>query len=150
VGLKRPFGVALTFLAVVVPSAGCGGGGGGGDDEGAKVAVGLLHYFSTLDPEDSVFPTGAGPPRVKGNGCKDMHRKPPTLPLGPIRVPPPGSTTSKNANKAVLWQCSVRFKNFTLPVLVAVTESSEVAWAWPVNRGSRKPPKLSPARTYTG
>ena len=139
-GLKRPFGVALTTLALVVPLEGCGSGSGG--DDGAKVAVGLLHYFSTLDPEDSVFPTGAGPPRVKDDGCKDMHQKPPTLTLGP--------RTSKSANKAVLWQCSVRFKNFTLPVLVAVTESSEVAWAWPVNRGSRKPPKLSPARTYTG
>jgi hypothetical protein len=147
VGLKRPFGLAFTFLAVVVPSAGCGGGG---RNDGAKVAVSLRDYFSALHPEDSVFPTGAGPPHVKDNGCKDMHRKPPLLPLGPIQVPPPSSTKSKNANKAVLWQCSVRFRNFTLPVLVAVNDSSQVAWAWPVNRGSGKPPKLAPARTYTG
>jgi len=143
---ERTVRVALAFFAVAVPLAGCGGGG----HDGAKVAVSLRDYFSILHPEDSVFPTGAGPPRVRDDGCKDMHQKPPVLPLSPIQVPPPGSTTLKNEKKVSLWRCSVRFKNFTLPVLVAVNDSSEVAWAWPVNRGSGKPPKLSPARTYTG
>jgi hypothetical protein len=139
--LRRPYRLALTFLAVAVPLAGCGGGGGG--DDRATVEAGLRHYFSTFSPEDSIFPTGAGPPRVKDNGCKDLHRKFPLL--------PPGSTKFKNGEKKVaLWQCPVRFKNFTLPVVVVVNESSEVVWARPEYGGSRKPPKLSPARTYTG
>jgi hypothetical protein len=136
------FRVALTFLAVSAPLAGCGGGG----DDRATVEAGLQHYFSTFNPEDSIFPTGAGPPRVKDKGCKDLHQKAPLLPFGSIKLPP-GSPEFK---KGELWQCSVRFKNFTLPVAVAVNDRSEVVWARPVNSGSRKPPKLSPARTYTG
>jgi hypothetical protein len=144
--LKRPFGIALTFFAVAVPLAGCGGGGGGNDR--VTVEAGLQHYFSTFNPEDSIFPTGAGPPRVKDNGCKDLHQNFPALPPGTKL--PPGSTKFRNAKKVVLWQCPVRFKNFTLPVVVAVNESGEVVWARPELGGSRKPPKLSPARTYTG
>jgi hypothetical protein len=154
VRLKRPFRVASIFLAVAVLLAGCGGGGGG--DDRATVEAGLRHYFSTFNPEDSVFPTGAGPPRVRNNGCKDMHQKFPLLPSGPIQLPPgpiklpPGSTKFKNAKKVALWQCSVRFKNFTLPVVAAVIDSSEVVWALPTYGDSRKAPNLSPARTYTG
>jgi hypothetical protein len=150
VRLKCPFRVALTFLAVAVPLAGCGGGG----DDLPTVEASLQHYFSTINPEDSIFPTGAGPPRVKDNGCKDLHRKflllPPgtTVPLGTKL--PLGSTKFKNAKKVALWQCPVRFKNFTLAVVVATNDSNEVVWAQPKLGGGRKPPKLSPARTYTG
>jgi hypothetical protein len=161
VPLKSPFRVALAVLAIAVPLAGCGGGGGVGDDR-ATVEAGLQHFFSTLDPEDSIFPYGAGAPRVKDNGCKDLHQKFPLLPPstkllpGPIRLPPgpiklpPRSTKFKNAKKVALWQCSVRFNNFTLRVTVAVNDSSEVVWALPVYGDARKAPKLSPARTYTG
>jgi hypothetical protein len=136
--LRRPHRLALTFLAVAVPLAGCGGGG----DDRATVEARLRHYFSTFNPEDSIFPTGAGPPRVKDNSCKDLHRKFPLLPTG--------STKFKNGEKKVaFWQCPVRFKNFTVPVVVAVNESSEVVWALP-EYGGRRPPKFRPTRTYTG
>ena len=145
--LKSPFRVALAVLAVAVPLAGCGGGGGGANDR-ATIEAGLQHFFSTFNPEDSIFPTGAGPPRVKDNSCEDLHQKFPLLPPGTKL--PPGSTKLKNAKKVALWECSVRFTNFTLPVRVALNDSSEVVWALPVYGDSRKPPQLSPARTYTG
>lgn len=136
---------ALALTAMLV--AGCRGGG----DPRPKVSsveTDLQHYFSTFNPEDSVFPTGAGPPRVNDSGCKDLHRK--AVP-GPLLLSP-GSTSFKKAEKkkVALWQCFVRFKNFTLTVHVAVNDSNEVVWAFPVYGGSRKAPKLSPARTYTG
>jgi hypothetical protein len=142
--VDRPRRVGLIFLpaaAIVLAAmlvAGCGGGG----DPRPNVEAGLQHYFSTFFPEDSIFPTGAGPPRVKDNRCKDLHRN---FPPPPGRKP--GSTTFK---KVALWQCFVRFKNFTLTVQVAVNDSNEVVWAVPVYGDPRKAPKLSPARTYTG
>jgi hypothetical protein len=153
--VKRPRCVGLIFLPAAALAltamlvAGCGGGG----DPRPKVEAGLRHYFSTFSPEDSVFPYGAGPPRVKDNGCKDLHRTFPLLPLGSTKFPllPLGSTKFKKGEKKVaLWQCFVRFKNFTLTVHVAVNDSTEVVWALPVYGDSRKAPKLSPARTYTG
>ena len=150
--VKRPRCVGLIFLpaaAIALTAmlvAGCGGGG----DPRSKVEAGLRHYFSTLSAEDSIFPYGAGPPRVKDNRCKDLHRKFPLVPPGQnFPLPRPGSTKFKKFKKVALWQCFVRYKNFTLTVHVAVNDSSEVVWAWPFYGESRKAPKLSPARTYT-
>jgi hypothetical protein len=139
--IKRSRRVGLIFLAAAALAltamlvAGCGGGG----DPRPKVEAGLQHYFSTFNPEDSIFPYAAGAPRVKDNSSKDLHRKF----LGMFR----GPTKSKNA---ALWQCFVRFKAFTLTVHVAVNDSNEVVWAMPVYGDPRKAPKLAPARTYTG
>jgi hypothetical protein len=136
-----PAALALTAMLI----AGCGGGGNPrtkvmAGDPHWKVEAGLRHYFSTFSPQDSIFATGAGPPRVKDNTCKDLHRK---------WLLPPGSTTSKKGEQtATLWQCFVRFKNFIVTVHVAVNDSAEVVWAFPVY--DRKAPRLSPARTYTG
>ncbi len=148
--VKRPRCVALIFLPAAALAltamlvAGCGGGG----DPRPKVEAGLQHYFSTFSPEDSIFPYGAGPPNVKDNGCKDLHRKFPPLPPGrKSLLLPPGSTKFK---QVALWQCFVRFEAFTLTVQVAVNDSNEVVWAVPVYGDPRKAPKLSPARTYTG
>src|SRR3954451_3360657 len=69
------FFLAAALLAMLV--TGCGGGG----DARPTVETGLRHYFSTFSPEDSVFTTGAGPPRVKDKGCKDLHRKVVHMPL---------------------------------------------------------------------
>jgi hypothetical protein len=155
--LRRPHRLALTFLAVAVPLAGCGGGGGG--DDRATVEASLRHYFSTFIPEDSIFPTGDGPPHVKDNGCKDLHRKfPDGGPGMRPALPPAGGTFRPGGSRAVpttlkkvaLWHCFVRFKHFTLTVQVAVNDSTEVVWAFPVYGDSRKAPRLSPARTYTG
>jgi hypothetical protein len=144
--VKRPRCIALIFLPAAALAltamlvAGCGGGGG---DHRPTVETSLRHYFSTFNPEDSVFPTGAGAPRVKDNGCKDLHRNFPPQ--------PPGSTSFNQGDKKVaLWRCFVRFTNFTLTMHVAVNDSNEVVWALPVYGDSRKAPELSPARTYTG
>ncbi len=119
--------------------AGCGGG-----DDGAKVEAGLRHYLSTFSPEGSPFPSGAGPPRVKHNGCRDLHRK-----LNPRGLLPPGWTKFGKGDRFAFWECFVRFRRLTLPVAVAVDHSTEVVWAWP---GSSNSPGISPSppRTYTG
>ena len=136
VGLFFLPAAALALTAIL--ATGCGGGG----DPRPKVEAGLRHYFSTFNPEDSIFPYGAGAPRVIDNSCKDLHREF----LG-MFLRPPVPTKLKNA---ALWQCFVRFKAFTLTVHVAVNDSTEVVSAFPVYGDSRKAPKLSPARTYTG
>ena len=75
--VKRPRCVGLIFLSAAalaltaVLAAGCGGAG----DPRPKVEAGLRHYFSTFNPEDSIFPYGAGAPRVIDNGCKELDRK---------------------------------------------------------------------------
>jgi hypothetical protein len=162
--VKRPRRVGLIFLpaAAIVLTAMLVAGCGGGSDPRANVQAGLQHYFSTFHPEDSIFPSGAGPPRVKGNGCKDLHRKfPLLLQPGSImlrkgkqkgeQIMRPGSIMmSKDEQTVALWQCFVRFENFTLTVQAAVNDSNEVVWAVPVYGDPRKAPKLSPARTYTG
>lgn len=150
---RRPCRVGLIFLLpaalalTVMLIAGCSSGGDPGTrvvagDPHGKVEAGLQHYFSTFFPEDSIFPTGAGPPRVKGNGCKDLHRK--------FRPLPGSLRTSSGEQTVALWQCFVRFEHFTLTVQVGVNDNNKVVWAMPVYGDPRKAPKLSPARTYTG
>ena len=150
--VKRPRCVGLIFLpaAALVLTAMLAAGCGGGDDPRPKVEAGLQHYFSTFHPEDSVFPYAAGAPRVIDNGCKELHRKfPPAAgsPVDRVGLSPHVPTKLKNV---ALWQCFVRFNAFTLTVHVAVNDSNEVVWALPFYGDSRKAPKLSPARTYTG
>lgn len=148
--VKRPRCVGLIFLpaATLALTAMLAAGCGGGDDPSPKVEAGLQHYFSTFNPEDSIFPYGAGAPRVKDNGCKDLHRKFPLPPPGRnFPLVQPGSTKFKTV---ALWQCFVRFPAFTLRVHVAVNDSTEVVLAWPVYGDPRKAPELAPARTYTG
>jgi hypothetical protein len=140
--------VPLAILAIGVPLAGCDGGGNdratvAASLDSARVAAALRHYFSTFNPEDSIFPYGAGPPRVKDNGCK--HQRSADIPL--VR---PYNPKTGDAEKVVFWQCSVRFEAFTVPVAVTMNESGEVVWASPVYGDSRNAPPLSPARTYTG
>ena len=141
---KRPRCVGLIFLpaAALALTAMLAAGCGGGDTPRPKVEAGLQHYFSTFNPEDSVFPYAAGAPRVIDNSCNDLHRKF----LG-MFLRPPVPTKLKNA---ALWQCFVRFNAFTLTVHVAVNDSNEVVGAEPWYGDSRNAPNLAPARTYTG
>ena len=134
-----PFLPAAALALAAMLLVGCGGGG----DPRGKVEGGLQDYFSTFNPEDSVFPTGDGPPRVKNNACKELPQKFP--------FPPPDSVRFiKVDRKVALWRCFVRFNNFTLTVDVLVNDSNEVLSAMPVYGDNRETPKLSPARTYTG
>jgi hypothetical protein len=152
--VKRPRCVGLIFLLAAafalaaMLAAGCGGAG----DPRPEVEAGLQHYFSTFNPEDSIFPYAAGPPNVKDNSCKELHRKFPLPPfVDRVGLSPHADLTLPTKFKNVaLWQCFVRFDAFTLTVHVAVNDSNEVVSAWPFYRESRKAPKLAPARTYTG
>jgi len=155
--VKRPRCVGLIFLPAAtlaltaMLAAGCGAG-----ETRPEVEAGLEHYFSTFNPEDSVFPYGAGAPRVKDNSCKELHRKFPLPPvvdrvgIGPSPDADRGLTVPPKFKNVALWQCFVRFNAFTLTVHVAVNDRNEVVWAWPWYGDSRKAPKLAPARTYTG
>jgi hypothetical protein len=156
--IKRSCCVGLIFLAAAALAltamlvAGCGGGG----DPRPKVEAGLQHYFSTFNPEDSIFPYAAGAPRVIDNGCKELDRKfplPPIPQVDRVGLSPHADrrlTLPTKFKNAALWQCFVRFNAFTLTVHVAVNDSNEVVLAWPVYGDPRKAPKLAPARTYTG
>jgi hypothetical protein len=98
--------VAGILALTAVPLAGCGGG-----DDRAKVEASLQDYLVSLVPEDGPFPIGAGPPRVKDNGCKDRH--------------------VKDRMGLALWTCVVKFGTFAQPVVVAVDDSTEVVAAFP-------------------
>jgi hypothetical protein len=56
---------------------------------------------------------------VKDNGCTDVHRK-----FNPRDVLPPGWTKFKKGERFALWQCVVSFRRLTLPVAVAVDDST--------------------------
>jgi hypothetical protein len=128
----------LALVAALL--AGCGGG-----DDRATVEANLRHYLATIDPQGGFFPSGAGPPRVKDNGCKDLHRK-----VNPgAALSAPGFPKFKKGESFAAWMCVVSFRRLTLPVAVLVDDRNEVVWAEPgsSNRPGNTP---SPPRTYTG
>lgn len=139
----HPFRIALAFLGVVVLVAGCDGGARV-DDSSAKVEAGLRHYLSSLDPFSSTFPTGSGPPHVKGNSCKKMTKK--------TRKAQARSARQQTGAPIVpSWSCVVTFRGvYALPVFVFVKANGEVFDALPVPRGSARHPVLPPATTYEG
>jgi hypothetical protein len=127
--LERPLRVGLVsalagFALLAMLLAGCGGGG---RPTHAKVEASLRQYIGNQVPEDSIFPVGAGAPRVRDNTCKDRH------------VNTNASTTrweaveSRTAGRVfpfrvALWSCVVRFKNLSMPVIVALDDSKRVVW----------------------
>ena len=123
--------------------------GCGGSDDRTNVEASLRHYISTLVPEDSVFPIGGGPPRVKNNGCKDGHV---TTKRGHVHSF--HSATVRLPEGLALWSCLVLFRNsLTLPVVVAV-KGSEVVAVWPGAASPDAPssdaPRQPPATVYEG
>jgi hypothetical protein len=107
-------GVAL----VTVLFTGCGSGG----VDGAKVETSLRQYISTLTP-GGPFPVGAGPPRVKHDGCKDGHV---TTKKG--HVYHFGDTIVQFPAGLKLWSCIVTFRSsLTVPVGVVLKGSKVVA-----------------------
>lgn len=115
--------IALALTAVLL--AGCGGA-----DDAAKVEASLRHYLNTLDPLQSSFPVGAGPPLVKENGCKKVQRGR----VGPARLPDGLARPGRPPEELVFWSCGVRFAKTPFQVLVALRDSGEVAWATLVPR----------------
>jgi hypothetical protein len=145
--MTRLLTATARLALVAVLFAGCGGGGGG--DDHAKVEASLRHYLSTLVPEESAFPIGAGAPHVTDNGCKDRHVKTGNGPVLRSRSPNDARPYSRVRVRdgLALWSCVVRFAKVASPVLVAVDDSTEVVWATPMASASTPPPP--PPRTYT-
>ena len=128
--LECPLRVGVVFsLAALALSAMLLAACGGGHDQ-AKVEASLQQYLSTLDPLHSLFPVGAGPPRVRENGCKKIQK---------------GRLSARLPKGLAFWSCVVKFGKTALPVLVAMKGSGEVSWAAPTSRQV-----LPPATVYTG
>jgi hypothetical protein len=111
----------LALLAVLL--AGCGGGG----NSSAKVDASLRKYISSQTPEDSIFPVGAGPPRVRDNACEDRHA---STDVSTKRWEAVESRTASRIFpfRVAFWSCVVRFKNLSMPVIVALDDSKRVVW----------------------
>src|SRR5262249_45833895 len=132
--------VAATPAVTAVLLVGCGGEG----DDHARVEAGLQDYLGSLYPEDSNFPTGAGPPRVKAKGCFKVEPLPLTRPVkGPTRARlfvPKGVT---------FWRCAVIFGTYRPMRVAVVYDGTRVTGATPDPVGSGRVHQ-APARTYTG
>ena len=111
--------LALTLAAMLLAS--CGGG-----DDRTKVEASLQHYLDNSDSERTALPLGVGAPQVRDNGCKDLHVK-----TEPGQVLSSRNLAVRMRKGVALWSCVVRFGTLALPVLVAVGDSTEVAWAAP-------------------
>ena len=134
----------LALVAVLL--VGCGGGG----EAQAKVEAGLQQYFSRLSPEDTAFPQGAGPPRVKDNSC---------VKLGPAALRPPfprvlvnghaRSPTTLKGRRVSFWDCAVIFGTYRPMRVAVVVDGTKVVAAMPDTVGNGRVHQ-APARTYTG
>ena len=143
---ERSLRVGLVFLSAALALAmlltGCGG-----SDDRTKVEASLRHYFSTLNPEGSGFPTGAGPPRVKDKGCVTLEPAPLTLAFDKVRVNGHVRLFTPRGRRVSFWHCAVSFGTYR-PMRVAVlVDGTEVISAMPDPVGRVH---QAPARTYTG
>ena len=132
----------LALVAVLL--AGCGGGG----DDQARVEASLRRYFSTLNPEDSGFPTGGGPPRVKDNGCVKLEPAPLTLPFDKVRVKGHVRLFTPRGRRVSFWHCAVIFGTYRPMRVAVVVDGTKVVGAMPDPVRGRV--HQAPARTYTG
>ena len=139
---KRPLRVGLVFLSAALALAAMLLAGCGGSDDRTKVEASLRHFISGMPPEEGGFPIDAGPPRVRGNGCKDRHV---TTNGGLYEFHNAGTYLPAGL---ALWSCVVTFRNsLTLPVDVAV-KGSEVVVVFP--RASQDAPRQPTATVYKG
>ena len=146
---RRPLRVGFVFLSAALALAamlltGCGGGG----DDQARVEASLRHYFSTLNPEDSGFPAGAGPPRVKDNGCVKLEPAPLTLPFDKVRVNGHVWLFTPRRRRVSFWRCAVIFGTYRPMRVAVVVDGTKVVGAMPDPVRGRV--HQAPARTYTG
>jgi hypothetical protein len=103
--------------------AGCGSGGG---DDGAKVEAGLRQYIASALPEQTPFPVGAGPPRVKDHSCRDRH----------LQFKNGQELMSRTAgvilaDGTAVWSCVVEQRTLALPVVVGVKDGTEIVFVMP-------------------
>ena len=126
--LERPPGVGLVSVPAALALTAMLLAACGGRDDGAKIEASLRHYIGTLAPESSMFPAGAGLPRVRRNSCADRHvktKRGEVLQLGGsgiVRIP-----------EGFVWSCVVTFgKSLTLPALAIVNGRTEVVGAMPL------------------
>lgn len=133
-------GLALVAVLLV----GCGGGG----DDRATVEASLQRYFSTINPEHSGFPTGAGPPRVKDKGCVKLEPAPLTLPFDKVRVNGHVRLDTPRGRRVSFWHCAVIFGTYRPTRVAVMVQGTEVLTATPDPVRGRV--RQAPARTYTG
>jgi hypothetical protein len=145
-GMKCTVAAASLALTAVL-LAGCGGGG---RDDQARVEAGLQNYLNNLYPEDSSFPTGAGPPRVKDRGCFKGEPAPvESSPLPKVRVNGRMRLLTPRGRRVAFWHCAVIFGTYRPMRVAVVVDGTKVISAMPAIVGSGRV-KQAPARTYTG
>lgn len=114
--MKALKGPAPLALAATLLAAACGAGG----DDPSKVEASLRQYLSTVVPEETGFPLGAGVPRVRERRGKKI----------PTEVF--SSHIPKGFPKGLSgWTCVVTLKRATLPTLVVLKRNGEVLAAYP-------------------
>ena len=133
-------GLALVAVLLV----GCGGGG----DDRATVEASLQRYFSTINPEDSDFPTGAGPPLVRDNSCVKLEPAPLTLPFDKVPVNGHVRLFTPRGRRVSFWHCAVTLGTYRPTRVAVMVQGTEVLTAMPDPVRGRV--RQAPARTYTG
>jgi hypothetical protein len=138
--------VAATLALTAVLLAGCGGS----SDDQARVEAGLQNYLDNLYPEDSSFPTGAGPPRVKDKSCfKDGPALVENSLLPKVRVNGHTRLIAPRGRRVAPWHCAVTFGTYRPMRVAVVVDGTKVILAIPAMVGSGRVHQ-APARTYTG
>jgi hypothetical protein len=122
----------ITPALAVTVLVGCGSG-----DDRANVENSLRQFVSTVVPQESGFPLGAGFPRVTENSCK--------------KIPPgvhPAHVPTRFPKGISGWSCSVTLGKTALPVVVEVKDSGGIFSIFP--GASPDAPKPRPFTTYEG
>jgi len=119
---SRVVPLLLLVAVVAVLSAGCGGGG----DDGAKVEADLQRHMLGMPPEQTGFPLGLGPPKVKAGSCRDRN----------VRVEKRDVMWSSTrfgvpvGSAGALWGCVVKLGTYVTQVHVLVVAHTRVVRVW--------------------
>jgi hypothetical protein len=115
--------LARVQVLAVVLLASCGGGG----NDPAKVEANLRHYLSGLPPEQTGFPIGLGPPRVKANSCRDRHLR---VEKDDVRWSSTSFGVPRVGSEGALWGCVVKVGSYVARVNVLVVDRTSVVGEW--------------------
>jgi hypothetical protein len=114
--------VAATLALTLVLLAGCGGGG----NDQAKVEADLQRHMLGMPPEQTGFPMGLGPPKVKAGSCRDRN----------VRVEKRDVMWSSTrfgvpvGSAGALWGCVVKLGTYVTQVHVLVVARTRVVRVW--------------------